>query len=109
MDLFNELQEKIKELNIAVKSLRKTGSEYAEAYTQYRIKLATKLVELRDGGMPVTIAYDVASGQKDIAKEKYNEIVKEAIYEANKESVNSLKLQIRILEAQIQRELGNTK
>lgn len=109
MDLFNELQEKIKELNIAVKSLRKTGSEYAEAYTQYRIKLATKLVELRDGGMPVTIAYDVARGQKDIAKEKYNEIVKEAIYEANKESVNSLKLQIRILEAQIQREWGNTK
>lgn len=109
MDLFNELQEKIKELNIAVKSLRKTGSEYAEAYTEYRIKLATKLVELRDNGMPVTIAYDVARGQKDIAKEKYNEIVKEAIYQANQEAINSIKLQIRVIESQLSREWGNIR
>lgn len=106
MDIFNELQQKIKELDISVKSLRKTGSEYAEAYTKYRIKLATKLVELRDEGMPVTIAYDVARGQRDIAKEKYNEIVKEAIYKANLESINSIKLQIRVLENQVQREYG---
>lgn len=109
MDIFNELQQKIKELDISVKSLRKTGSEYAEAYTKYRIKLATKLVELRDEGMPVTIAYDVARGQKDIAKEKYNEIVKQSIYQANQEAINSLKLQIRILESQLQREWNNTK
>lgn len=108
MDLYNELQEKIERLNASIKALRKTGSEYAEAYTNYRIKLAEKLVELKEGGMPVTIAYDVARGQKDIAKEKYEEIVKEAIYKANQEAINALKLQIRILESQLQREWGNT-
>ena len=40
------------------------------------------------------------------AKAKYNEIVKEAIYKANQEAINSSKLQIRIIENQIQREYG---
>ena len=108
MDLLNDLQQKIKELEMSIRSLKKTGSEYAEAYTNYRIKLAAKLVELRDSGMPVTIAYDVARGQRDIAKEKYNEIVKQSIYQANQEAINSLKLQIRILENQLSREFSNT-
>lgn len=107
MDLVNELMSKTNELDIAIKSLRKTGSEYAEAYTQYRIKLAQKLVELKEDGMPVTIAYDVARGQKDIAQAKYNEIVKEAIYKANQESINSIKLQMKIIESQINREYSN--
>ena len=109
MDLFNEIEQKIKELNIAIRSLRKTGSEYAEAYTQYRIKLAQKLVELKNNGMPVTIAYDVARGDKEIAKAKYDEIVKEAIYKANQEAINTLKLQIRVIESQLSREWSNTK
>lgn len=108
MDLLNELQMRINELNVSIKSLRNTGREYAEAYTEYRIKLAQKLVELKNDGMPVTIAYDVARGDKEIAKAKYNEIVKEAVYKANMEAVNSLKLQIRIIEGQINREYSNT-
>ena len=31
MDLYNDLQQKIKELNISIKKLRETGSDYAEA------------------------------------------------------------------------------
>ena len=107
MDLFNELEQKIKELNIAIKSLRNTGRDYAEAYTEYRIKLAEKLVELKNNGMPVTIAYDVARGDREIAKAKFNEIAKEAVYKANQESINSTKLQIRIIESQLQREYGS--
>lgn len=109
MDLLNELQTKLNELDASIKSLRKTGQEYAEAYTNYRIKLAAKLVELKSGGMPVTIAYDVARGEQSTAKAKYNEIVKYAIYQANQEAIQSLKLQIRIIEGQIQREWGNVK
>jgi hypothetical protein len=109
MDLFDNIQELMNELNISIKALRKTTSEYADAYINYRIKLATKLVELRDEGMPVTIAYDVARGQSDIARLKRNEIIKEGIHLANQEAINSLKLQIRILEGQLQREWSNTK
>ena len=106
MDLLNELEARIKELNASIKSLRNTGREYAEAYTEYRIKLAKKLVDLKAEGMPVTIAYDVARGTPEIAKEKYNEIVKEAVYKANQEAIASTKLQIRIIENQINRDFG---
>ena len=45
MDLTNELNSKLKDLDIAIKSLRKTGSDYADAYTKYRVALTQKLVE----------------------------------------------------------------
>ncbi|MBQ7139949.1 MAG: hypothetical protein IJO32_00420 [Bacilli bacterium] len=109
MDLYNELMQKQKELDICIKSLRKTGNDYAEAYTNYRIKLSQELVKLRDEGMPVTIAYDVARGKQEIAKAKFNEISKEAIYKANLESINAIKLQIKILDNQLEKEWGNAK
>ena len=39
MDLYNDLQQKIKELNISIKKLRETGTEYAEAEKEYKRKL----------------------------------------------------------------------
>lgn len=103
-DLYNDLQKKIRDLEISVKMLRKTGKEYAEAYTFYRIELAKELLRLKDEGMAVTLAYDIARGKPSIAKLKLEELTKEAVYKANQESINSLKLQIKIIESQINRE-----
>lgn len=108
MDLLNELNVKVNELNTSVKQLRLSGQKYAEAYTKYRIELAKELLKLKNEGMPVTIAYDIARGKESIAKEKYNEICQEAIYKANQEAINSTKLQIKILENQIDREWSAT-
>lgn len=105
-DLYQEMQSKINDLDVSVKMLRRTGEDYATAYTNYRIALSKELIRLKDNGMPVTIAYDVARGKQEIAKLKFEEILKEAIYKANQESINALKLQIRILESQISREMG---
>jgi len=107
MDLQEELLLKRKQLDKSVKSLRETGSEYAKSYTQYRIELAKELVKLKESGMPVTIAYDIARGKPEIAKLKFNEIRDEAIYKANQESINSLKLEIKIIESAINREWNN--
>lgn len=103
-DLYNNLQSKIRDLEISVKMLRTTGREYAEAYTSYRVELAKELLRLKDDGMAVTLAYDIARGKPSIAKLKLEELTKEAIYKANQESINSLKLQIKIIESQISRE-----
>ena len=107
MDLTNELNNLIYKLDVSVKSLRKTGSEYAKAYTDYRVALAKELVRLKDDGMAVTIAYDVARGKPEIAKLKFKEISSEAIYKANQESINALKLQIKIIQEQINKEWSN--
>lgn len=106
MDLYNEIQEKCRLLDNSVKMLRKTGSEYAKAYTDYRVALAKELLILKNDGYAITLAGDIARGKQEIAHLKFEEISKEAIYKANMESINVLKLQIKVLENQIEREYG---
>jgi len=107
MDLQNEIDYKSKLLYKSVEELAKTGKEYAKAYTEYRVALAKELVKLKDEGYAITLAGDIARGKPEIAKLKFNEISTEAIYKANQESINVLKLQIKILESQVQREWAN--
>lgn len=106
MDLYNTLNRLLEELQTSVKSLRTTATEYAEAYKNYRVLLAKELVRLKDSGMAITLASDVARGNEEIASAKMVEIKKEAIYKANMESINAIKLQIKVIENQITRELG---
>lgn len=106
IDLYETLNKLLEELQTSVKSLRITATEYAEAYKNYRVLLAKELVRLKDSGMAITLASDVARGNEDIASAKMVEIKKEAIYKANMESINAIKLQIKVIENQITRELG---
>lgn len=108
-DLYEKQQDLIRQLDVAVKQLRKTGQAYGGSYARYRIALAKELLKLKADNMPVTIAYDIARGKEEIALMKQDEICNEAIYNANLESINSLKLQIKILDKQIDREMGMTK
>ena len=109
MDLVNELNNLSNKLSLSIKSLIQTGKDYAKAYTDYRIALAKELVRLKDDGMAVTIAYDVARGKPEIAKLKFNEIANEAVYKANLESINAVKLKIKIIQNQIDKEWGNNE
>lgn len=109
MDLVNELNNLSNKLSLSIKSLIKTGKDYAKAYTDYRVALAKELIRLKDDGMAVTIAYDVARGKPEIAKLKFNEIANEAVYKANLESINVVKLQIKIIQNQIDKEWGNNE
>lgn len=106
MDLYLEIQNLRNDLNKSIKSLRQTGNEYAQAYRDYRVLLRQELLKLKDEGMAVTMAYDVARGEEKVANAKFKEISTEAIYRANLESINAIKLQIKILENQYEKELG---
>ena len=48
-----EIQQKIKELEVSIKALRKTGSEFAMAEREYKKQLAKTALELRDKKMAV--------------------------------------------------------
>lgn len=109
MDLYNEIQEKCRLLDNSIKMLRKTGSDYAKAYSDYRIALAKELLILKNEGYAITLAGDIARGKPEIAHLKFEEISKEAIYKANMESINVLKLEIKIIQNQIDKEWGNIK
>ena len=66
-----------------------------------------ELVKLKDEGYAITLAGDIARGKPEIAKLKFQEISKEAIYKANQESINVLKLQIKIIQNQMDKEWSN--
>lgn len=105
----NELQYKIKMLDACIKELAKTGKEYASAYTNYRVALAKELLKLKDEGYAITLAGDIARGKPEIAHLKFEEISKEVIYKANLESISAIKLTIKVLQEQINKEWGTNE
>ncbi len=102
--MFEQLQELNDNLMYEVNKLKTTGKDYALAYTNYRVKLSQELLKLKADGMPVTIAYDIARGTKEVANAKFQEIAKEAIYKSNLEVINAIKLNIKVLMNQYDKE-----
>lgn len=107
MDLLNELQQKIKELDMSIKSLRTSGSAYAEAERDYKVLLRQEVLKLRDEGTAIGVIDKICYGIPSVAKARFHRDVCETIYKANLEEINSIKLQMRIIENQIQREYGS--
>ena len=105
-DLYSELTIKTAELSTCVKKLRETGTEFAEKERAYQVKKAEKALRLRDEGMPVGLIELTIRGDKEVAKLRFDKQVAEVVYDANKEAVASTKLQMRLIENQIQREYG---
>lgn len=106
MDLYNELESKIQELEISIRSLRKTGQKYAEAERDYKILLRQEVLKLRDEGQAIGVITLTCYGIPSVAEARFKRDTSEAIYKANLEAINSIKLQLRLLENQIQREYG---
>ena len=107
-DLYNELQVKLKNLENSVRQLRFSGREYAEAEREYKIKLRQEVLKLRDQGTAIGIIDKICYGIQTVADARFQRDCAEAVYKANLEAINSVKLQIRILEAQIDREWGSS-
>lgn len=108
-DLYEELQTKNRQLDFAVKDLRKNGTALAQAEMDYKIKLREEILKLRDEGVAVGIIDKICYGIPTVAELRYKRDICESIYKANQEGINSCKLQLKLLENQIQREYGNTK
>lgn len=108
MDLYQELQNKIKELEISIKQLRVSGTQYAESEKNYKILLRTECLKLRDDGMAIGMIDKTCYGIPSVAEARFKRDVAEAVYKANMEAINSIKLQMRLIESQIQREWGTT-
>ena len=109
MDLLNELTQKTKELDISIKNLRKSGTEYAEAERQYKITLREEALKFRDEGMAIGMIDKTCYGIPKVANKRFSRDVAEAVYKANQEAINSIKLQIRVIESQINREWNHAK
>lgn len=105
-DLYSELQAKTAQLDMSIKMLRKNGSEYAKAERDYKVLLRVECLKLRDAGMPVGIIEKICYGIPAVAEKRFQRDIAESVYKANQEAINTLKLEMRLIESQIQREWG---
>ena len=110
MDLYEEITKLINQLDISVRQLRKSGTDLAEAEKKYKVCLRQEALKLRsEKNMPVTLINQIIYGVPEVAELRFDRDVKEAVYMANQEAINSTKLKLRILENQLNREWGNVK
>lgn len=107
MDIYNDLQYKIKELTTSIDELRISGTKYAEAERDYKVLLRQECLKLRDDGMAIGMIDKTCYGIPSVAEARFKRDVAETIYKANLELINSIKLQMRILQAQLDKEWGN--
>ena len=104
-DLINELNYHRQSLNYAIKELKERGNNKAKAERDYRVALAKKMLELRDKGTPVTIISDLCRGDEDIARLKMERDIAESLYESNMQFIYATKLNIDIIQNQINNEI----
>ena len=104
MDLYNDLQAKLDQLSVSLKKLRQTDSEYAKTERDYKILLRQEVLKLRNEGEAIGVIQLTCYGIPSVAEARFKRDVAEAIYKANQEAINTLKLEIRLIESQLQRE-----
>lgn len=104
MEELQKLEELNNLLTSALSEYKRRGQDYAKAYKNYRVKVAQKLLQLKAEGMPVTISYDIARGDEEVANAKEQEIITECLYKSCQEAVNVYKLKIKILQENINKD-----
>lgn len=106
MELIQELQQKDRELSASIRQLRISGTAKAEAEKEYKIKLREEALKLRTEGMPVSLINQIVYGVPVVAELRLKRDIADTVYQANLEAINSTKLQMRVIENQIEREWG---
>lgn len=96
----------MRDLEISIKELRRSGTNFATKEKEYKVLLREECLKLRDSGMAIGMIDKTCYGIPSVAEARFERDVAETIYKANLEAINSIKLQLRLLEAQIAREYG---
>ena len=107
-NLYLELQNKTKQLDVSIKQLRVSGTEYAEAEKNYKILLRQECLRLRDEGMAIGMINMTAYGIPSVAEARFKRDVANTVFLANQEAIQSIKLQMRLIEGQLNREWGHS-
>ena len=105
-ELIEELQNKIIELNNLINEARGLGIDAAATERDYKILLRVECLKLREEGMAIGMIDKTCYGIESVAEARFKRDIASSLYKSNQEAINSIKLQIKILDSQIQREWG---
>lgn len=107
-DLVEQINKLNSELTQSIKLLRKNGDAYAKAEQEYQVAKAQTVVKMKEMGCTSTEINLSIKGQPAVSEKMFARDVAKVMYEANQEHINTVKLQLRLLDNQIAREWGNT-
>lgn len=107
LDLYQDLKQQTAMLDMALKDFSSNGRKLAEAEKNYKIKLREEVLKLRDTGTAIGVIDKIAYGIPSIAQLRFERDCAKAVYVANMEAINVKKLQIRIIQEQINKEFSN--
>lgn len=107
-DLYFELQAKTEQLDRSVKQIRTSATEYAQAEMDYKILLRKECLKLKADGMAIGLIDKICYGIPAVAEARFRRDIAEGVYKANQEAINALKLELRLIEGQINREWGSS-
>lgn len=105
-DLYQELWQKMKQLDAAIRELRASGTEKAKTERDYKVLLRTECLKMKDAGMAVGLIDKTCYGIPSVAEKRFQRDAAEVVYTANLEAINATKLQIRIIDEVLKREWG---
>lgn len=109
MELWEDIDYKQRQLDEALRTYSSNGKKLAEAEADYKIALRKKVLELRESGMAVTLIPLIVYGESEVVKPRMERDICEAVYKANCEAINVKKLEIKIIQDQMEKEWSNTK
>lgn len=109
MELWQELEYKRRQLIEAVKALRTYGRKYAEAERDYKVLLRQTALKLKADGMAIGMLNLTVYGVPEVARARCERDIAEATYKTAQELINAVKLEIRIIESQLEREWSTAK
>jgi hypothetical protein len=106
-DLVLALRKARNNLIDAVNDMKSSGRFLATAERDYRVALCKEMLKMRaEDKIAWTALFDLAVGNKEVADLRFKRDVHNSDYDVSKECINQLKLEIRLLEKEIEQEWG---
>lgn len=109
MELWQELITIERQLNDALSTFRRNGIESCETERVYQMEKSKEVLRLLSEGIPTTLIPHIVKGLPNVAELDFKRNEAEVVYKANQEAINIKKLELRVLEGQIEREWGRNE
>lgn len=103
-ELITQLNDLNIQLSQGIRLMGRYGREYAQAEHDYKIELAKEAIRLREKDIPVTMIQLRIYGTGDVPEKRFKRDTAKVMYDTAQENINAIKLKMRLLEAQIDRE-----
>jgi len=110
INLFNEREALSKSLSASYGELWKEGQVYALAEHNYKIANKIEIFRLHEENKVAwTVCQTLAHGDETVAELRLQRDLSKVKYEVMNEKIQGIKLQLRLIESQLERDWGQAK